>query len=220
MRKDFAVILGVGIVALFGVILILFVDSASARTLQQGSRGRDVRSIQTNLMHKHFLQPRFVSGSYGQRTYFAVMAFQKWRRLPRDGVAGPSTQRWLRKSGVPHPMSHGDANRVEIWRARQLAVIILGGKVRRVFAVSSGMPGHTTPLGRYRIFSKVVDEWSRQYHAPMPYASYFTGGIALHQSADVPAYPASHGCIRVPAVWIGDIWRATPMHRQVLVLDK
>ena len=27
---------------------------------------------------------------------------------------------------------------------------------------------------------------------------YIVGGIAIHGSLDVPAYPASHGCIRVP----------------------
>jgi lipoprotein-anchoring transpeptidase ErfK/SrfK len=32
----------------------------------------------------------------------------------------------------------------------------------------------------------------------MPYAAYFHGGIALHQSPDVPSYPASHGCVRLP----------------------
>ena len=32
----------------------------------------------------------------------------------------------------------------------------------------------------------------------MPYAAYFRGGIATHQSPDVPSYPASHGCVRLP----------------------
>jgi lipoprotein-anchoring transpeptidase ErfK/SrfK len=31
-------------------------------------------------------------------------------------------------------------------------------------------------------------------HNPM----YIVGGIAIHGSQDVPAYPASHGCIRIP----------------------
>ena len=31
----------------------------------------------------------------------------------------------------------------------------------------------------------------------MPWASYFTGGIALHEYPIVPTYPASHGCVRV-----------------------
>ena len=33
--------------------------------------------------------------------------------------------------------------------------------------------------------------------APMPHCAFFTGGYAVHGSYDVPAYNASHGCIRV-----------------------
>jgi lipoprotein-anchoring transpeptidase ErfK/SrfK len=29
-------------------------------------------------------------------------------------------------------------------------------------------------------------------------SSYFIGGYAIHGYADVPAYAASHGCVRVP----------------------
>jgi lipoprotein-anchoring transpeptidase ErfK/SrfK len=32
---------------------------------------------------------------------------------------------------------------------------------------------------------------------------YFTGGYAVHGNPSVPAYPASHGCVRVP-MWITD----------------
>lgn len=195
-------------------------QAGSYRTLDQGSQGQDVRILQSRLAAKHFLAPGLISGRYGERTWWAVQAFQKWRGLSRDGVAGPMTQRALAGRATPVPLGRGERDRIEIWRARQLAAVIQAGKIRRIFAVSTGRPGHSTPLGRFRIFSKIVDDWSRQYHAPMPYASYFTGGIALHQAADVPAYPASHGCVRVPGVWIGDIWRATPIGRQVLVLNR
>lgn len=197
-----------------------FPGLAQARTLQQGSHGKDVKTLQAQLVKKRFLQPQFVSGNYGTRTYFAVQAFQKWWGLTRDGVAGPKTQGALLRSGNPRPQGRGESTRVEIWRARQLVAFIQGGQVRRVFAISSGRSGYTTPTGRFRIYSKVRDEWSHKYNAPMPYASYFYGGIALHESADVPAYPASHGCVRVPGVWIVDVWRATPVGRQVLVLDR
>ena len=33
-------------------------------------------------------------------------------------------------------------------------------------------------------------------HALLPWALPFVGGIAFHQYPDVPAYPASHGCVR------------------------
>lgn len=33
--------------------------------------------------------------------------------------------------------------------------------------------------------------------APMPYCMYFNGGYAMHGSAEVPGYHASHGCLRL-----------------------
>ena len=40
--------------------------------------------------------------------------------------------------------------------------------------------------------------WSREFELFLPWALPFDGGIALHESADVPAHPTSHGCVRVP----------------------
>jgi len=37
--------------------------------------------------------------------------------------------------------------------------------------------------------------------AVMYYSNYFIGGFAIHGYVDVPPYPASHGCVRVP-MWI------------------
>jgi lipoprotein-anchoring transpeptidase ErfK/SrfK len=33
----------------------------------------------------------------------------------------------------------------------------------------------------------------------LPYASYFNGGIAFHGYDEVPAWPVSHGCVRLSA---------------------
>ena len=33
------------------------------------------------------------------------------------------------------------------------------------------------------------------------YPLYFKGGFAIHGYPSVPAYPASHGCVRIP-MWI------------------
>ena len=35
----------------------------------------------------------------------------------------------------------------------------------------------------------------------MFYSSFFIGGFAIHGYHSVPAYPASHGCVRIP-LWI------------------
>jgi lipoprotein-anchoring transpeptidase ErfK/SrfK len=33
------------------------------------------------------------------------------------------------------------------------------------------------------------------------YPTYFVGAFAIHGYPEVPAYPASHGCVRVP-MWV------------------
>lgn len=201
-------------------LVLLIPVAAQARTLQSGSSGRDVRALQKSLAQRHFLRYDQISGYYGPVTRLGVMAFQKWAKVSCDGVAGPVTRQRLARSGQPKPAGRGDSWRLEIWRSSQILVVVERSQVRRIIPVSTGRLGYTTPLGRFRIFSKVRDEWSRRYNSPMPWASYFYGGIALHQSADVPAYPASHGCVRVPASWARDVYHAAPIGRQVLVLNR
>jgi L,D-transpeptidase ErfK/SrfK len=63
--------------------------------------------------------------------------------------------------------------------------------------------GCRTPIGRFYIESKGgPDCISSKFPvpdggAPMPYCMYFHGGYALHASAEVPGYNASHGCVRM-----------------------
>jgi N-acetylmuramoyl-L-alanine amidase len=54
-----------------------------------------------------------------------------------------------------------------------------------------------TPVGRFRIYSKSPG-WRRSYLGSMYYPNYFDGGYAIHGDPYVPAYPVSHGCIRIP----------------------
>src|ERR1043166_5080944 len=65
--------------------------------------------------------------------------------------------------------------------------------------VSTGRPGHRTPTGVFTILEKEVHHTSSIYKgAEMPYMERVTwGGIALH-AGDLPGYPDSHGCVRLP----------------------
>ncbi|MBM3665880.1 MAG: L,D-transpeptidase [Actinobacteria bacterium] len=56
-----------------------------------------------------------------------------------------------------------------------------------------------TPAGTYEAFRKELSSRSVPFSTWLPYASYFNSGIAFHEYAQVPPYPASHGCVRVPA---------------------
>ena len=66
-------------------------------------------------------------------------------------------------------------------------------------SVSTGKPGHSTPTGVFTILEKQKEHYSSIYHhAPMPNMERLTwGGVAMH-AGNLPGYPASHGCVRMP----------------------
>jgi hypothetical protein len=66
-------------------------------------------------------------------------------------------------------------------------------------SISSGTKGHKTPTGVFTILEKRQTHRSSTYNdAPMPNMQRLTwSGIAMH-SGNLPGYPASHGCIRMP----------------------
>jgi len=66
-------------------------------------------------------------------------------------------------------------------------------------SVSTGAKGHSTPSGVFTILEKNRTHYSRTYNnAPMPNMQRLTWqGVAMH-SGNLPGYPASHGCIRLP----------------------
>ena len=66
-------------------------------------------------------------------------------------------------------------------------------------SVSTGRPGHPTPTGVFDILEKEKDHVSTIYKgAEMPWMERLTWtGIAMH-AGDLPGYPDSHGCVRLP----------------------
>ena len=54
-----------------------------------------------------------------------------------------------------------------------------------------------TPAGHYH-FYELHRGWQKGKLGTMWNPYYFNGGIAVHGLASVPAYPASHGCARIP----------------------
>jgi lipoprotein-anchoring transpeptidase ErfK/SrfK len=157
-----------------------------------------IKGVQQRLAEIGFLSADAVDSLAGYETQQAVMAFQAWHGLQRDGVAGPLTKQKLASAGRPQPRSKGPGRRIEVSRAKGVALLVSGGKVVRAIHVSAGGPGTETPTGSYKVFRKELRSWSVPFSVFLPYASYFNNGIAFHEYADVPAFPASHGCVRVP----------------------
>ena len=161
-------------------------------SLGPGSRGSSVLALERRLAELHYAL-RGRDRVYGEDTFEAVLAFQKVHGLPRTGRVEPWLWRRLAHAGVPRAARGGDY--LEVDKTRQVLFEVRGGKVARVIHVSTGATGNT-PLGAWTIYRK-VGGWDWVLWYPM----YFKGGFAIHGYPSVPAYPASHGCVRIP-MWI------------------
>jgi peptidoglycan hydrolase-like protein with peptidoglycan-binding domain len=184
----------------------------------RGARIPGTRRIQTRLAELRYLPKKAIDGLNGYRTRQAVIAFQSWNRLARDGIVGPVTAAALRTARRPKPRGSGPPKRIEIYREKGVALLIARGKTKRAIHVSTGAPGTPTPAGTYRVFRKELQSWSVPFSTWLPYASYFNRGIALHEYPDVPTYPASHGCVRVPAPEAKFVYEFAAIDRVVVVL--
>ena len=87
---------------------------------------------------------------------------------------------------------------VEVYRDLGVLLLVENGQVVRAVHTSTGFGGRT-PAGRFHVYRKEQLSWSVPFKVWMPWASYFIGGIAMHSYSVVPSYPASHGCVRLPA---------------------
>jgi hypothetical protein len=176
--------------------------------------------VQRRLVTLGYLPRGAVDGVFGGHTRSAVIAFQKWEGLHRDGIYGPLTRRALRRAERPTPQARGRGRRVEVLLDRQLALVVRRGRVVRTLHVSTGRPRFATPPGSYAVFRKQRRSWSVPYKLWLPWASYFVGGIAFHEAAVVPTAPASHGCVRVTRHDARWLFEQTPVHTAVAVLER
>ena len=99
---------------------------------------------------------------------------------------------------------------IVISKASQHMYVFVDGKLWDSSPVSTGKPGHDTPVGIFPILQKKVRHFSNIYrNAPMPHMQRLTwGGIAIH-AGKLPGYPASHGCIRLPAEFARALYQVT-----------
>ena len=212
---------GAATVALAALVLAA---PASADPLSEsslsGARPRTVEAVQARLVELGFLPAGAVDGIFGGQTQAAVIAFQKWTGLARDGIPGPITQRELQYAKRPTPRTKRRGTRVEILLDRQVLLFIHRNRVERVVHVSTGRPGFRTPRGDYSVLRKRRRSWSIPYDVWLPWASYFVGGVAIHQSANVPVRPASHGCVRVTRYDARWLFRQMPVGTPVTVLRR
>ncbi len=177
--------------------------------VELGSQGPAVEALQQKLQALTY-QPGRTDGVFDWETRQAVIAFQKVAGLPRDGVVGPQTWSALLTATTPTPRLAASGTRVEVDLTRQVLFYIENNQVVKTLACSTGKPGWLTPPGHYHVYLK-IPAWHRSSLGVLYKPCYIVGGIAIHGEGSVPAYPGSHGCIRVTVAEMDILYPQLPI---------
>ncbi|MYR46740.1 L,D-transpeptidase family protein, partial [Streptomyces sp. SID5910] len=156
------------------------------------------------------------TGTYDAPTERAVSGFQRKRGLPRTGRTDTVTwQRLVAMTREPgkwqlyamggQPAAAPDPRCLTgrvlcISKSSRTLRWMVDGRTLSTLAVRFGSQYTPTREGVFHVYWKSRHHWSTLYHAPMPYAMFFSGGQAVHYSYDFAARGyagASHGCVNV-----------------------
>ncbi|WP_424878463.1 L,D-transpeptidase family protein [Streptomyces sp. SLBN-8D4] len=181
----------------------------------RGDSGRDVRELQARLRQVAWLYDG-PTGSYDDLTERAVKGFQGKRGLPRTGRTDTVT--WKRLKAMTHEPGKwelylmggqpADAPDARCLTGRVLCISktsrtlrwMIDGRTVMTVSVRFGSVGTPTREGVFSVYWKSRHHVSTLYDSPMPYAMFFSGGQAVHYSADFAANGyagGSHGCVNV-----------------------
>ncbi len=147
-----------------------------------------------------------VKGSYSiPLTYGAnTVGTQTWRVVASgSGLTAVSPTFTLKRT--PKPVAGLDKRCLTgramcISKAQRKLYWVVNGEVKMSFDVRFGSELTPTRNGAFQVNWKSRNHVSSIYHTPMPYAMFFSGGQAVHYSADFAARGyngASHGCVNV-----------------------
>lgn len=175
----------------------------AATDLREGAQGPEVAALQQRLLDLGYWLPG-VDGSFGPSTAHAVVAFQKLHGLARDGIVGDATEAAL-ASATRAVARSTSGHLAEVDLAHQVVLLVDGGAVQWVFDASTGEVAGTTPAGQHAVYY-AVDGYDEGPFGVLYRPRYFHEGVAIHGYPTVPAYPASHGCVRVTNAAIDWLW--------------
>lgn len=177
------------------------------RDLSQGSSGSLVKSLERRLLQLGYYLPG-ANQTFDEKTSDALIAFHKVQRMSRVGSVSSSTWNKLVSPKKPKARFGGKRRHFEIDQTRQVVFVVQKGKVKWILHTSTGANGATHD-GTFHVFRKLAGYSPGRLYYP----SYWDGGRAFHGWPEVPTYPASHGCSRIP------MWSATWMYSKTEIGD-
>jgi lipoprotein-anchoring transpeptidase ErfK/SrfK len=184
--------------------------------------GTDTAIIQLRLNDLGFWVQN-VDGKFDLTTKQAVMAYQKYVGITATGRVDAKTAAALAMAQFPAAGKASRGDVVQVDKKKQLAFVMREGITVMALNVSTGndkpyeKPDANTPgvmikgvaitrEGKFNVQRRRSDGWWYGDMGPIYRPIYFDGGIAFHGSAVIPAYPASHGCIRVSVPAMDMLW--------------
>lgn len=188
-----------------------------------GESGSKVVALQDRLRVLGF-DPGQSDGVFGPATERAVWAFEKLildvGRADVTGVVTPDV--WARMNDVieVRPRRSNPGTHLEVLLPQQVAALYVENQIRLITHISSGSGEEwcavvevdnddgtkseqgicgvaTTPGGAFH-FERRVTGWRNSKLGRLYNPVYFNYGIAVHGASNVPSYPASRGCVRMP----------------------
>ncbi len=138
----------------------------------------------------------YVSGGgscFDARLGREVLAYRKVNDMDRNQQAGPGLVKLVYAGrGGYHVRYPGAGEHAEVSISKQVLVLVKKGKPFAIYPVSTGKSSTPTITGHYSFYRP---EPGLNSHG-MYYSWYWHNGYAVHGYAEVPNYPASHGCVR------------------------
>lgn len=204
-------------------------DPASLPALGWGDGGELVAVLQARLNELGF-RTDDEPGSFGEGTWSAVMAFQKFESLERTAsMDAPTWSRLWAPTGLLPPPRPATGIEVEVDVERQVVIVLNAERPQQVTILNTSTGGEYTyynedgsedyawtPPGRYEGYRR----YDGNEVAPLGTLYrpiYYYRGWAVHGSPSVPAYPASHGCVRLSNGDMDWLWDRSPDDLKVTV---
>ena len=177
---------------------------------KKGQTNSGVKALQQRLVKAKVLDSGLVTSYFGNLTEAAVKKFQKANGLTANGRVSKTT--WTKlvdKTGQIKITSaspkldkrcKGQVRSLCIDKKTDKLYYMENSKVVRTFDARFGCANMRTREGQFSVLWKSRNHVSSIYHTPMPYAMFFSGGQAVHYSADFAARGyngCSHGCVNI-----------------------
>jgi lipoprotein-anchoring transpeptidase ErfK/SrfK len=163
----------------------------------------------------YYVQGRDIFGNPGP--VYRVLGVEKpKKKKPAVDRHKMRTAELLRKA-PPVPPTTGPLL-LTVSLAKQQMTLYDQGVAIATTPISTGTPSFPTPTG---VFSVIQKQWFHRSNlysaAPMPFMQRLTwSGVALH-AGELPGYPASHGCIRLPEDFAVRLWGTTQVGVRVII---